>query len=123
MATSDVTGKWVSVPPFPMNWTVNMTLTQTGSNISGNGTIKGPNPNDPVTPFTIIPPSTNNTPNQPNVSVTISVTGLGSIVLTANFTDNTFNKLCGALGQFGSGCIQRASQMESDPGDPEPVKF
>src|SRR5207249_608305 len=105
---NNITGQWQSVQPFPFNWNVVLNLTQDSSgNIIGSGTIQGPG--GPVTPCQVQPPSTNNYPNQPNVSVTIDIQGVGQITVTGNFSDSTCAKLCGSFSSFGNGCMQRVS--------------
>jgi hypothetical protein len=103
---NNVSGNWQSVQPFPFQWNVLLTLAQDSSgNISGSGTIQGPG--GPITAIQIVPPSTNNYPSSPNVSVTISMEGVGTFTLSGNFTDGTCVKICGSVSGIGDGCIQR----------------
>jgi hypothetical protein len=103
---NDVTGQWVSVQPFPLGIVVNLNLTQVSSgNITGSGTAQGPG--SPVAACQVIPPSINQYPAQPNISITLNIDGLGTVALSGNFTDNTCTQICGQIGTFGTGCVQR----------------
>jgi hypothetical protein len=105
MATNNVTGQWVSVQPFPLGLAVILNLIQDSSgNITGSGTVQGPG--SPVAACQVIPPSTNNFPGQPNVSVSLNIDGLGQATLAGNFTDGTGTQICGTVGSFGTGCVQ-----------------
>ena len=105
---NNVSGNWQSVHPFPFQWNVILNLTQDSSgNITGSGTIQGPG--GPVTPCQLVPPSKNNYPGNPNVSVSINLQGLGTFTVSGNFIDGTCVKLCGSVSGIGDGCMQRVS--------------
>jgi hypothetical protein len=104
---NDVTGQWVSIQPFPLGLAVILNLTQDSSgNITGSGTVQGPG--SPVAPCQVVAPSSNIFPQTPNVTITLNVQGLGQATLSGNFASNC-TQICGSVGTFGNGCVQRQS--------------
>jgi hypothetical protein len=72
---------------------MNLTLTETGGNVTGSGTLAGPGGTVSVT--------VTGTHSHPSVSLTLSLTGFNPAVFTGSFTND--NTIPGALN--GSGFV------------------